>query len=100
MQAFRSRWVFTSRLGSPNNDSTSTSVGTVGGHMPCALKDLNSDSATLVRPDNRDTAPLSSTSTDQPAFFNDASRIRLTIASACACWRALGSPTSAASSSM
>ena len=93
----------------------------MGGHGPCALKALSNDSATLVRPDNREHAPsvgrhgpcalkaLSNDSatlvdrapsTDQPAFLSDASRIRLTIASACACWRALGSPTSAASSSM
>ena len=97
MHIFRNRWVLAS-LQSPVADSTSTIVGTTGGHKSCALNARMSDRAVLVRAERRNNPPLSSTSTDQPTRSSDRSRIRRTIASAVACWRWLGSPTSAASS--
>lgn len=85
MHIFKNRWVLASRRGSPSNDSTSTIVGTTGGHSSCALSAPMSDSAVLVRAERRDTPPLSSTSTDQPTRSSDRSRIRRAIASAVAC---------------
>jgi hypothetical protein len=99
MHIFKNRWVLASRRGSPYRDSTRTIVGTTGGHSSCALNARMSDRAVLVRAERRNTPPLSRTSTDQPTRSSDRSRIRRAIASAVVCWRWLGSPTSAASSS-
>ena len=99
MHIFKNRWVLASRRGSPCRDSTRTIVGTTGGHSSWALSAPMSDSAVLVRADRRDTPPLSRINTVQPARSSDRSRMRRAIASAVACCRWLGSPTSAASSS-
>jgi len=63
MHIFKKRYVLASRLESPCSDSTSTIVGTIGGHSSCALKARMSETAVLVRADRRDSPPLSRTST-------------------------------------
>ena len=88
-----------SRRGSPSGDSARTIVGTTGGHSSCAVNARMSETAVLVRAERRDNAPLSRTSTGQPTRSSDRSRIHRAIASAVFCWRRLGSPTAATSSS-
>lgn len=93
------RWVLAPRRGSPWRDSTRTIVGTTGGHNSCAWNARMRERAVLVRAERRVNPPLSRTSTGQPTPPSDRSRIRRAMASAAACWRWLGSPTSVASSS-
>ncbi len=55
--------VFASRPASPCSDSTSTIVGTSGGHSSCAVNARMSETDVFVRAARRESPPLSRTST-------------------------------------
>lgn len=98
MHIFTKRFVLASRPGRLWSDSTRTTVGRTGGHSCSARSDRMRASARVERSARRLTPPLSRMSKAHPAWFTFRSRTRRTIASARDSCRAVGSPTSWASS--